>query len=90
MPDLIRYPVFFWIPASAGMTTLRYLTAIVISVEIDVLPRKKMGSRKLILLPQVLPMYTFDSAYPDLPYDASLCLVEPSHTKFHPCGYRLT
>jgi len=24
MPDLIRHPVFFWIPASAGMTPLRY------------------------------------------------------------------
>jgi hypothetical protein len=34
MPDLIRHPVFSWIPASAGMTTLRYLTAGVIYPEI--------------------------------------------------------
>jgi hypothetical protein len=27
-----------------------------------------MGSRKLILLPQVLPMHTFDSAYHVFPY----------------------
>jgi hypothetical protein len=27
MPDLIRHPVFFWIPASAGMTTLGRLIA---------------------------------------------------------------
>jgi len=47
MPDLIRHPVFFWIPASAGMTTLRYFTARVISVEIDVLPRKKNGQQKI-------------------------------------------
>ena len=26
MPDLIRHPVPFWIPASAGMTTVGYLT----------------------------------------------------------------
>lgn len=29
---------------------------------------KKMGSRKLILLPQVLPIHTFDSAYHVFPY----------------------
>jgi hypothetical protein len=42
MPDLISlprqvvsrgHPVFFWIPAYAGMTTLRYLTAGVINNE---------------------------------------------------------
>jgi hypothetical protein len=27
MPDLIRHPVPAWIPAFAGMTTLRYLVA---------------------------------------------------------------
>jgi len=31
MPDMIRHPVFFWIPAFAGMTTVGYLTAGVIS-----------------------------------------------------------
>jgi len=30
MPDLIRHPVPFWIPACAGMTTLTYLIAGVI------------------------------------------------------------
>jgi len=30
MPDLIRHPVPFWIPAFAGMTILRYLIAEVI------------------------------------------------------------
>jgi len=30
MPDLIRHPVPFWIPAFAGMTTVGYLTAEVI------------------------------------------------------------
>ncbi len=30
MPDLIRHPVFFWIPAFAGMTALSYLIAGVI------------------------------------------------------------
>jgi hypothetical protein len=30
MPDLIRHPVSFWIPAFAGMTTGGYLTAGVI------------------------------------------------------------
>jgi hypothetical protein len=30
MPDLIRHPVPAWIPAFAGMTTLRYLVAGVI------------------------------------------------------------
>ena len=33
MPDLIRHPVFFWIPASAGMTTFRYLIAWLIIVK---------------------------------------------------------
>jgi hypothetical protein len=27
MPDLIRHPVYFWIPAFAGMTTVGYFTA---------------------------------------------------------------
>jgi hypothetical protein len=27
MPELIRHPVFFWIQAFAGMTSLRYLIA---------------------------------------------------------------
>jgi hypothetical protein len=27
MPDLIRHPVFIWIPAFAGMTTMGYLIA---------------------------------------------------------------
>jgi hypothetical protein len=27
MPDLIRHPVFLWIPAFSGMTALRYLIA---------------------------------------------------------------
>jgi hypothetical protein len=27
MPDLIRHPVSFWIPASAGITTVEYLPA---------------------------------------------------------------
>jgi hypothetical protein len=27
MPDLIRHPVSFWIPAFAGMTIVEYLTA---------------------------------------------------------------
>jgi len=49
-----------------------------------------MGSRKLILLPQVLPMHTFYSAYHVLPYDASLCLAEPFHAKIYPCEYPLT
>jgi ABC-type dipeptide/oligopeptide/nickel transport system permease component len=31
MPDVIRHPVSFWIPAYAGMTILGYLTAGVIS-----------------------------------------------------------
>ena len=31
MPDLIRHPVWFWIPASAGMTFLTYLIAGVIT-----------------------------------------------------------
>ena len=30
MPDLIRHPVLFWIPAFAGMTDLGYLIAGVI------------------------------------------------------------
>ncbi len=30
MPDLIRHPVPFWIPACAGMTALTYLIAGVI------------------------------------------------------------
>ena len=30
MPDLIRHPVQFWIPASAGMTVLIYIVAGVI------------------------------------------------------------
>ncbi len=32
MPDLIRHPVSFWIPAFAGMTALGYLVAGVIPV----------------------------------------------------------
>jgi hypothetical protein len=31
MPDVIRHPVSFWIPAYAGMTILGYLTAGVIT-----------------------------------------------------------
>ncbi len=31
MPDLIRHPVSFWIPAFAGMTALGYLVAGVIT-----------------------------------------------------------
>ena len=31
MPDLIRHPVLFWIPAFAGMTTLTYIVAGVIT-----------------------------------------------------------
>ena len=31
MPDLIRHPVFFWIPAFAGMTALSYLIGGVIT-----------------------------------------------------------
>ncbi len=31
MPDLIRHPVPFWIPAFAGMTTVGYLTTGVIT-----------------------------------------------------------
>ncbi len=27
MPDLIQHPLFFWIPACAEMTILRYLIA---------------------------------------------------------------
>jgi hypothetical protein len=42
MPDLIRHPVSAWIPAFAGMTTLMYLVAGVISSEND-------GLRALIL-----------------------------------------
>ncbi len=34
MPDWIRHPVSFWIPASAGMTTVGYLTAGVITYEV--------------------------------------------------------
>ena len=33
MPDLIRHPVPYWIPACAGMTSLRYLIAGVIIYE---------------------------------------------------------
>ncbi len=36
MPDLIRHPVSFRIPASAGMTTVGYLTAVVICRRVDV------------------------------------------------------
>ena len=32
MPDLIRHPVFIWIPAFAGMTILGYVTAEVITL----------------------------------------------------------
>ena len=31
MPDMIRHPVSFWIPAFAGMTSVTYLIAGVIS-----------------------------------------------------------
>jgi hypothetical protein len=30
VPDLIRHPVLFWIPASAGMTSFEYLLAALI------------------------------------------------------------
>ena len=35
MPDMIRHPVFFWIPAFAGMTTVGYLTAGVIAYSLS-------------------------------------------------------
>ena len=38
-----------------------------------------MGSRKLILLPQVLSIHTFDGAYRAFPKDASPCLPERFH-----------
>jgi hypothetical protein len=37
-----------------------------------------MGSRKLILLPQVLSTHTFDGASHVIPRDASPCLAKPS------------
>jgi hypothetical protein len=43
---------------------------------------KKMGSRKLILLPQVLPMLTFDSAYHVFPYMLHLALSNLSKLSF--------
>jgi hypothetical protein len=39
MPDLIRHPVLIWIPAFAGMTSLRYLIAGVITgFSLDIAP----------------------------------------------------
>ena len=35
MPDLIRHPAPFWIPAFAGMTTVGHLTAGVITLKND-------------------------------------------------------
>jgi len=35
MPDLIRHPVFSWIPAFAGMTLFRYIIAGVIKTGSD-------------------------------------------------------
>jgi hypothetical protein len=35
MPDLIRHPVQFWIPAFAGMTALTYIVAGVIRATIN-------------------------------------------------------
>ena len=35
MPDLVRHPVPFWIPAFAGMTTVGYLAAGVISLMLN-------------------------------------------------------
>jgi len=52
--------------------------------------KKRMGSRKLILLPQVLPIHTFDSAYHVFPLCAPPCLAKPFRIKIHPCGYHLT
>jgi hypothetical protein len=41
-----------------------------------------MGSRKLILLPQVLPMLTFDSADHVFPLMLHLALLNPSKPGF--------
>ena len=35
MPDLIRHPVQFWIPAFAGMTALTYIVAGVIKIQVS-------------------------------------------------------
>ena len=37
MPDSIRHPVPFWIPAFAGMTTVGYLTAGVLAFRVLVI-----------------------------------------------------
>ena len=36
MPDLIRHPVSFWIPAFAGMTTVGYLPAGLIASQLPI------------------------------------------------------
>jgi len=47
MPDVIRHPVSFWIPAYAGMTILGYLTAGVIS---NTERRKRRIGRRVLKL----------------------------------------
>ena len=42
MPDLIRHPVQFWIPAFAGMTSLTYIIAGVITVWHQILTERKL------------------------------------------------
>jgi hypothetical protein len=49
MPDLIRHPVSFWIPAFAGMTTVGYLPAGLIIFEIAP-PGGLHGQEKVIVM----------------------------------------
>jgi hypothetical protein len=48
MPDVIRHPVFFWMPAFAGMTSLSYLTAGVIAVNTDIIFESQPNSRYML------------------------------------------
>jgi hypothetical protein len=58
MPDLIRHPVFIWIPAFAGMTILGYLTAEVI-LRIELLLREQIVIVTIIKAGLVLPEVVF-------------------------------
>ena len=58
MPDLIRHPVLFWIPAFAGMTDLGYLIAGVISrVDLFLLFILPLGGIEAAIVFFLLPDY---------------------------------